>query len=251
MTARRLQDFQVVGNRCCRVAARLFAGIVRASGRSGTEHVQVTAAARRHRIRAAPGVRRTVRESSRLSTSISATSPRLSCARRIARSTAAEPTPELTTSWSEQLRTNGWVRRIDVVRSLCSAAGIPCALSYSDPWQGQVSLTKPCVRKTTRDLGAVMMFFSNCPRGVNCNLDWANTHASGMAAPHRLFGFAERDEGFYNPDNPGFWARELMDARWAGLQFLLLNTYGPDLNLLGTLNEALASIDGHPDRVHG
>src|SRR5689334_20845279 len=35
----------------------------------------------------------------------------------------AEPSAELTTSWSEQLRTRGWVRRIDVVRSLCSAAG--------------------------------------------------------------------------------------------------------------------------------
>jgi hypothetical protein len=155
-----------------------------------------------------------------------------------------EPTPELVASWSEQLRTVNWVRRIDVVRSLCSAAGNGCSLAYSDPWQAQVSLTAECVRKGTRDVGAVMMFFSDCPGGVNCDPNWANTHASGMVLPHRLFGFAERAEGFYNPDNPGFWQRELLDARWAGLQFLLLNTYGPDLHFLSALNDALLEIEG-------
>ena len=154
-----------------------------------------------------------------------------------------EPAPELVASWSEQLRTNTWVRRIDVVRSLCGEAA-QCPLSYSDPWQAQVSLTTPCTRKGTRDVGAVMMFFSDCPGGVNCDPNWANTHASGMVEPHRLFGFAERAEGFYNPDNPGFWQRELMDASWAGLQFLLLNTYGPDLHFLPALNRALGGIEG-------
>ena len=39
----------------------------------------------------------------------------------------------------QQLRTVSWVRRIDVVRSLCTAAGRRAArLSYSDPWQAQV-----------------------------------------------------------------------------------------------------------------
>ncbi len=155
-----------------------------------------------------------------------------------------EPPPELVASWSEQLRTVAWVRRIDVVRSLCNAVQSPCALTYSDPWQAQVSLNAPCVRKGTRDLGAVMMFFSDCPGGVNCDPDWANTHTSGMVLPHRLFGFDERDEGFYNRDNPGFWQRELLDARWAGLQFLLLNTYGPDLGYLLALNEALVAVQG-------
>jgi hypothetical protein len=155
-----------------------------------------------------------------------------------------EPPPELVAQWSEQLRTVSWVRRNDVVRSLCNAAAVPCALSYSDPWQAQISLEAPCVRKGTRDVGAVMMFFSNCPRGVNCDPNWANTHTSGMVLPHRLFGFDQRAEGFYNPENPGFWQRELMDARWAGLQFLLLNTYGPDLHFLSALSEALNDVEG-------
>jgi hypothetical protein len=100
------------------------------------------------------------------------------------------------------------------------------------------------VRKGTRDVGAIMMFFSDCPGGVNCDPNWANTHASGMVLSHRLYGFAGRAEGYYNPDNPGFWRRELADARWAGLQFLLLNTYGPDLHFLAALNQALVDVDG-------
>ncbi|MDC0740657.1 DUF5010 domain-containing protein [Polyangium mundeleinium] len=155
-----------------------------------------------------------------------------------------EPSAELITSWAEQLRTREWVRRIDVVRSLCSGAGKSCPLTYSDPWKEQVLLTTPCVRKTPRDVGAVLMFFSECPGGVNCDLDWANTHASGMDAPHRLHAFGAAAEGYYHPDNAGFWKRELLDARWAGLQFLLVNTYGPDLGRLGRLSEALADVDG-------
>jgi Domain of unknown function (DUF5010) len=155
-----------------------------------------------------------------------------------------EPSAELVTTWAEQLRTQGWVRRIDVVRSLCDAAGKTCPLAYSDPWQAQVLLTTPCVRKTQRDVGAVFMFFSDCPGGVNCGLDWANTHVSGMASPHQLYAFGTETEGYYNPDNGGFWERELIDARWAGLQFLLLNTYGPDLASLGSLSQALPKIGG-------
>jgi hypothetical protein len=34
----------------------------------------------------------------------------------------------------------------------------------------------------------------------------------------------------YAPKNPGFWRRELRDAAYAGVQFFLLNTYGPDLS---------------------
>jgi len=107
-----------------------------------------------------------------------------------------------------------------------------------------VLLTTPCVRKTTRDLGAVLMFFSECPSGVNCGLDWANTHVSGMRAPHPLFAFGNSYEGYYHPNNAGFWKRELLDARWAGLEFMLLNTYGPDLGRLDALNQALAEIGG-------
>jgi Domain of unknown function (DUF5010) len=156
----------------------------------------------------------------------------------------AEPSPDLVTTWSQQLRTVSWVRRIDVVHSLCNAAGMTCSLTYSDPWQEQVLLTTPCVRKTQRDVGAVLMYFSECPGGVNCGLDWANTHVSGMALPHELYAFDETLEGYYQPENAGFWKRELLDARWAGLQFLLLNTYGPDLVHLGTLSQALVEVGG-------
>lgn len=155
-----------------------------------------------------------------------------------------EPSAELTATFAEQLRTNAWVRRIDVVRGLCNAAGKNCPLAYSDPWREQVLLTTPCAQKTQRDVGAVLMFFSECPGGVNCDLDWANTHVSGMDAPHRLYAFGAAAEGYYHPDNAGFWKRELLDARWAGLQFMLVNTYGPDLDRLDRLTEALADIGG-------
>jgi len=156
----------------------------------------------------------------------------------------AEPSAEVISAAADDLRTKPWVRRIDVVRTLCNAAGKGCPLSYSDPWQDQVLLTKPCVRKTQRDLGAVLMFFSECPDGVNCDLDWANTHVSGMHAPHRLYGFGAASEGYYHPENAGFWRRELLDARWSGLQFMLVNTYGPDIPKLVRLNEALEDIGG-------
>ena len=156
----------------------------------------------------------------------------------------AEPSSDLVTTWSAQLQSEPWLRRIDVVRSLCTAAGQTCSLSYSDPWQAQVVLTTPCVRKTPRDVGAVMMYFSDCPGGVNCGLDWANTHVSGLVLPHQLYAFGESWAGYYQPDNAGFWKRELVDARWAGLQFMLLNTYGPDLVHLASLSEALTDIGG-------
>jgi len=155
-----------------------------------------------------------------------------------------EPDPAQVADGSEKLRTLSWVRRIDVVRGLCSAAQAECRLDYSDPWQAQVSLTASCRRKTPRRLGAVFMFFSDCPGGVNCGLDWANTHVSGMQAPHQLFAFGERSQGYYDADYAGFWHRELLDARWAGLDFVLLNTYGPDLARLGALNEALGELGG-------
>jgi hypothetical protein len=158
--------------------------------------------------------------------------------------TGQEPEQSVIAEWSDQLRSTGHVRRIDVVRSLCMAAGRQCALSYSDPWQEQVSLTASCERTGTRDMGAVFMFWSDCPNRANCTMNWANTHASGMNVRHALFGFGDAAAGFYNPDNPGFWRRELLDARWAGLQFLLPNTYGPDMTALPGLVEALEDIGG-------
>lgn len=156
----------------------------------------------------------------------------------------SEPPPDVVTQWAGQLRTVAYVRRVDVVRSFCQDAKRSCAFNYSDPWQADIPLLPTCTRKGTRDLGAVMMFFSDCPRGVNCGMDWANTHAHGMVAGHPLFGFGAQATNYYNPRNAGWWYRELQDAAWAGLQFLLLNTYGPDLggnpDQLALLGQALA-----------
>ena len=156
----------------------------------------------------------------------------------------SEPPADTVTQWAGQLRTVEYVRRVDVVRSLCAAAKRACALTYSDPWVADIPLAPTCTRKGTRDLGAVLMFFSDCPRGVNCGMDWANTHAAGMSAGHPLYGFGTTPTNYYNPRNAGWWYRELQDAAWAGLQFFLLNTYGPDLggapDQLAMLSQALA-----------
>jgi len=155
-----------------------------------------------------------------------------------------EPDATTVADFSNQLRTLPYVRRVDVVRQLCSRAGRSCVLNYTDPWQAEVELTATCTRKGTRDLGAVLMYWSECPAGVNCGLDWANTHAAGMGESSQLLAFGANRVGYYNPKNAGFWRRELLDARWSGLQFLLLNTFGPDLAQLPRLVDALADIGG-------
>jgi Domain of unknown function (DUF5010) len=156
----------------------------------------------------------------------------------------AEPPADAVTQWATQLRTVEYVRRVDVVHTFCANAKRTCALTYSDPWTADIPLEPTCTRKGTRDLGAVLMFFSDCPRGVNCGMDWANTHAHGMTAGHPLFAFDTAPANYYNPRNAGWWYRELQDAAWAGVQFFLLNTYGPDLggapDQLAMLGEALA-----------
>jgi hypothetical protein len=127
-------------------------------------------------------------------------------------------------------------------------AGKPCNLTFSDPWKSQVALEDACKKRSGRELGAVMMFFSECPKGVNCDMYWANTHALGMSTPHAIYAFAPTSAGYYHPANTGFWRRELLDARWAGLSFLLLNTYGPDMDAngkpLARATEALDDIGG-------
>jgi hypothetical protein len=155
-----------------------------------------------------------------------------------------EPPAAVVSQWAGQLRTVEFVRRIDVVRTFCRDAGRTCVLSYSDPWLADIPLEPVCTRKTTRDLGAVLMFFSDCPRGVNCGMDWANTHAHGMNAAHPLLAFGPAPANYYNPRNAGYWYRQLLDARWAGLQFFVINTYGPDLSgtpdQIAMLGQALA-----------
>jgi hypothetical protein len=158
--------------------------------------------------------------------------------------TGAEPSTDVVSQWSAKLRTDEHVRRIDVVRTLCKDAGRTCAFSYSNPWTSDLPLSPVCTRKGERELGAVFMFWSDCPRGVNCGMDWANTHAHGMSAAHPLFAFDAAPANYYNPRNAGYWYRQLLDARWAGLQFFAINTYGPDLlgnpDQLALLGQALA-----------
>jgi len=160
----------------------------------------------------------------------------------------SEPPDDVKSMWVTQLTTVSYVRRIDVVKTLCAAAKRSCVLSFSDPWVTQPELDQACTRKGTRDLGAVLMFFSDCPNGVNCNIDWANTHAEGMFAVSPLLGFGSSTTGVYNPKNPGFWRRELIDAKYAGLSFFLLNTYGPDItgagDPLAQLSKALDDTGG-------
>lgn len=144
------------------------------------------------------------------------------------------PAPEAVVSeWAGKLRTSSFVRRIDVVLGLCQAAARNCPLGYSDPWAQHSDLSKPCTRKGTRDLGAVLMFWNKCPNGVNCAMDWANTHVAGMDSASPLLSFGSTASGIYAPSNPGFWRRELSDAAYAGVQFFLLNVYGPDLSEAG------------------
>jgi hypothetical protein len=158
--------------------------------------------------------------------------------------TGAEPSADAVAQWSAKLRTDEHVRRIDVVRTLCKDAGRSCVFTYSNPWTSDIPLTPTCMRKGTRELGAVFMYWSDCPRGVNCGMDWANTHAHGMSAAHPLFAFDAAAANYYNPRNAGYWHRQLLDAAWAGLQFFAINTYGPDLlgnpDQLALLNQALA-----------
>jgi hypothetical protein len=159
--------------------------------------------------------------------------------------TGQEAPAKTVEQWAGRLRHDGHVRRIDVVRALSGEQKRQVKLSYSDPWLAQPELLDPPVHRTGRDIGAVFMFFFNCPGGVNCGMDWANTHTVGMDGPHPLLGYAGGESAVYSPSEPGFWRRELLDAKYAGLQFLLLNTYGPDISdgKLAPLARALASLE--------
>ena len=157
-----------------------------------------------------------------------------------------EPPADVVTDWAGKLKGDPHVRRVDVVRSLAAQQKAQVKLAYSDPWQSQPELLDVPVRQTQRDIGAVLMFFFSCPDPVpNCGMDWANNHVAGMDKPSPLLGMTPGQSAIYNPSQPGFWRRELLDARYAGLQFLMPNTYGPDIEdgKLAPLAKALASID--------
>jgi hypothetical protein len=69
-----------------------------------------------------------------------------------------------------------------------------------------------------------------------------------MTTEAAIYGFGSGANGYYVPTNAGFWLRELLDARYAGLQFVLPNVYGFDIEpAAGTvqnLEAALTTIDG-------
>ncbi|HXB98677.1 MAG TPA: DUF5010 domain-containing protein, partial [bacterium] len=158
----------------------------------------------------------------------------------------AEPDPSWVAEQARKLRELPYWRRIDTVNSLLAQAGSGKKRVYSDPWLSQPALLDAPCHRVKRDVGAVFMFFFNCPGGVNGGMEWANTHALGMDAAHPLYGFGDRPAGYYDPKKgPGFFYRELLDARWAGLQFLLPNVYGPDLHDGSMENLAVAL-----ERIH-
>ncbi len=161
--------------------------------------------------------------------------------------TGEPASPETVARWTTRMRDEYYVRRIDVVRALCAASKRVCKLTYSDPWESQPELpTTALVKKTKREIGAVLMFFFDCPGKTNCSMDWANTHAPGMDGP--VASLAAKEGGapaVYHPNQVGFWRRELLDAKYAGLSFLMPNTYGPDIEngRLKPLADALAGLD--------
>ena len=174
--------------------------------------------------------------------------------------TGSAPNASTVSQWEQQLLTSDFLRRIDVVRILCQQSQRDCRLNYSSPWTNvdTLELTEPCMRPSAsssspaspaslsplRDLGAIMMFFFNCPLQPNCGLDWANTHQLGMDRPSSWYSLPdESTPHFLNPDNAAFWYRELQDAQWSGLQFAALNVYGPDINRTSTLSNVNTAMD--------
>src|SRR5262249_45669205 len=76
------------------------------------------------------------------------------------------------------------------------------------------------------------------------------THALGMDKKDPQLSFGSTESAYYHPSQPGFWRHELLDAEYAGLDFMLLNTYGPDIEdkKLKPLADALASLE-HPVKI--
>ena len=156
------------------------------------------------------------------------------------------PSPSVVTTQANNLRTLSYWRRIDVVNTFMTGAGRTIPRVYSEPWQSEPQLLTPPCKNVTRDVGAVCMFFFSCPGGTNCGMDWANTHVEGMSGPSTLLSYGASTSGVYtSASNAGFWERELLDARYAGLSYLLPNVYGPDLSdgSIANLASALATVN--------
>jgi hypothetical protein len=127
-----------------------------------------------------------------------------------------ETAPEaLVKRFARELRSNPRLRRVDLVRLLASESGRECELCYGDPWQAHPQLLGAPERQTKRQIGAVL---TTDPALGN-----------GAATTHPL---------------DGDWKRELTDAKWAGLDFLLLSVSGGELQLerLRPLLTALGSL---------
>lgn len=143
-------------------------------------------------------------------------------------------------------------RRIDVALEVCEQTQTEAVFEYSDPWQEQIELKYRPIKTVSRDLGAVCMFFFNCPDGVNGKMSWANNHAPGMKVPDDICRLEPKDSGYYHPNSKGFWGMELRDASYAGLDFLLLNAYGPDIegDKLQPLQQALEHLEKEsPEKI--
>jgi Domain of unknown function (DUF5010) len=166
------------------------------------------------------------------------------------------PSAAILSAQQANFTNNTWWRRIDTVNTFLNAANSNKTKIYSDPWQVDYQFnTTPC-KNVARNVGAVCMFFFSCPNGTNCQPDWANTHAYGMSTPSNMEGFGANPTGIYNSAaNAGFWYRELMDARYAGLQFLMPNAYGPDItngsidNLATALNTISTAGTSNPVQI--
>jgi hypothetical protein len=160
-----------------------------------------------------------------------------------------EPSASFVQVWEKHLAATPNWRRVDVVRTMAKGLGHQVKLAYSDPWANDPELPAAGPKGNHRDIGAITMFFFNCPGGVNCGMDWANNHVLGMEAPAATLAFQGKP-GFYTPDQAGFWLHELRDARAAGLDFLLPNVYGPDMDKgqIQTLAQALA-VEATPVKV--
>ena len=148
--------------------------------------------------------------------------------------------PEHAEALANRLRDDPMARREDIVRELCDQAGRSCRLTWSDPWLGgPAEDVEACRKRYRRDVGAVVMFFFHCPGKTNCAMDWADNHVRGMERRDAGLAWGDAADGFYAPENPGIWRRELNDAKAAGLQFILPNVYGPDMQKINSLSEAL------------
>jgi hypothetical protein len=159
--------------------------------------------------------------------------------------TGETPDAEWTATTAARLGTAGTPRRIDLAVQLATEADVHAHWTYSDPWQVQIPLEATFEKTVERDVGAVLMYFFTSPDAPNGGSGWANNHAPGMLRPSPSLAFYEEKEAYYKPEAAGFWYREFKDAQYAGLDFFLLNTYGPDLDVpkMSALTRALERIE--------